>query len=88
MSIYREEAIEAIIDALCRKDFPIAQASALNALASLPGRLTALGKPVMEARLLKVAGIDKLYDGLLNSNKIETMDAETMVCICTTSELL
>lgn len=87
MSIYREEAIEAIIDALRRKDSPLAQASALNALASLPGRLTALGKPLMEAWLLKVAGIDKLYDSLVSSKIEKMMDAETMVCICTTSEL-
>lgn len=65
MSIYREEATETLIDALRRKDFPICQIMALDAFASLSGGLTASGKSVAEAWLLKTAGLDKYYNVML-----------------------
>nr|XP_029120075.1 putative E3 ubiquitin-protein ligase LIN-1 isoform X2 [Elaeis guineensis] len=72
-SIYREEAIDAIIEALKRKDFPICQSMALDMLTSLPGRLNS-GKPLIEAWLLKVAGVNNPYDTSVKEEKIQTLD--------------
>ncbi|KAF8022683.1 hypothetical protein BT93_F0259 [Corymbia citriodora subsp. variegata] len=84
MSIYREEAIEALIEALQKKDFPNSQIMALNALLCLSGRLTASGKSCTEAWLLKVAGFDQPFNALmkgetptLHENELaETMEEE------------
>ncbi|KAK3023796.1 hypothetical protein RJ639_043412 [Escallonia herrerae] len=84
MSIYREEAIEALIDALRKQDFPNSQSMALDALISVSGRLTASGKPCTEAWLLKVAGFDQRYNSLEKAEKLtiheteltETLEAE------------
>nr|QEX51117.1 putative E3 ubiquitin-protein ligase LIN-1 isoform X1 [Cymbidium ensifolium] len=59
-SIYRDEAIDSIIEALKRKDFPLCQIIALDTLFSLSGRLNALGEPITEAWLLKIAGVYQL----------------------------
>lgn len=83
MSIYREEAIESLIEALRRKDFPNSQIMALDALSSLLGRLTMSGKSCMEVLLLKSAGFDKPYNALMKAEKLKFYDAElteTMVC--------
>lgn len=85
MSIYREEAIEALIEALRRKDFPNSQIMALDALSSLSGRLTTSGKSCTEAWLLKTAGFDKPYNALVKAEKLKSNDTElteTMVCNC------
>ncbi|WRX24164.1 WD40 repeat - like 10 [Theobroma cacao] len=57
MSIYREEAIEALIEALHRKDFPNQQMIVLDALLSLSGRFTSAGESYIEVWLLKMAGV-------------------------------
>lgn len=85
MSIYREEAIEALIEALRRKDFPNSQIMALDALSSLSGRLTVSGKSCTEAWLLKTAGFDKPYNALVKAEKLKVYDpelTETMVYTC------
>ncbi|XP_038973559.1 putative E3 ubiquitin-protein ligase LIN isoform X2 [Phoenix dactylifera] len=74
MSMYREESIDAIIEALKRKDFPICQSLALDMLTSLSGRLNSSGKPLTEAWLLKVAGVNNLYDTSVKEEKIQTLD--------------
>ncbi|KAG9442581.1 hypothetical protein H6P81_018435 [Aristolochia fimbriata] len=78
MSIYREEAVETLIEVLCRKEFPVAQAVAVNALISLPGRLTASGKSLTEAWLLKAAGLDQNYNSLIKADRIRKMDDESL----------
>ncbi|OMO97147.1 hypothetical protein COLO4_14846 [Corchorus olitorius] len=65
MSIYREEAIEALIEMLRRKDFPNQQMVVLDALLSLTGRLTSSGESYTEAWLLKIAGFDQPYNALM-----------------------
>ncbi|CAM8926126.1 unnamed protein product [Rhodiola kirilowii] len=67
MSIYREEAIETLIEALRRKEFPSIQAMALDALVSLCGHLTASGNSYTEAWLLKIAGFDQTSNSLIVS---------------------
>ncbi|KAF9589316.1 hypothetical protein IFM89_022643, partial [Coptis chinensis] len=86
MSIYREEAIETLIEALRRKAFLISQIMALDAFSSLSGRLTASGKSLTEAMLLKSAGLDQSYNALLKAEKqpheveqMETMEEEENV---------
>ncbi|XP_077246554.1 putative E3 ubiquitin-protein ligase LIN-1 isoform X2 [Tasmannia lanceolata] len=77
MSIYREEAIEALIETLRRKDFPVAQTIALKAFASLSGRLTDSGKSLTEAWLLKTAGLDQSYNTLMKAEKMQPLDDES-----------
>lgn len=83
MSIYREEATEALIEALRKKEFPNSQIMALDALSSLSGRLTASGKSYTEAWLLKTAGFDQPYNALVKADKLKTHElelTETVVC--------
>ncbi|KAK6290419.1 hypothetical protein POUND7_001960 [Theobroma cacao] len=84
MSIYREEAIEALIEALHRKDFPNQQMIVLDALLSLSGRFTSAGESYIEVWLLKMAGFDQPYNALIKTNLLqkhekdlnETMEGE------------
>ncbi|CAI0382690.1 unnamed protein product [Linum tenue] len=81
MSIYREEAVEALIEALQRKDFASSQMMALDAIVSLSGRLTSTGRSYMESWLLKMAGFDKPYNNLMKAERSMKFDndyAETM----------
>lgn len=83
MSIYREEAIEALIEGLRRKDFLNFQIRASDALISLSGRLTSSGKSYNEELLLKIAGFDQPYNTVMKEEKLilhETESKETMVC--------
>ncbi|GAA0152215.1 hypothetical protein LIER_10751 [Lithospermum erythrorhizon] len=61
MSIYREEAIESLIEALCRRDFPASQSMALDALSSICGHMTASGKSCIGDWLLQIAGSTQSY---------------------------
>lgn len=72
MSIYREEAVDALIEALCKKNFPNSQITALDALLSLSGRLTPSGKPYIESWLLKLAGFDQSYNALMRAERLKT----------------
>ncbi|KAK8662840.1 hypothetical protein V6N13_024727 [Hibiscus sabdariffa] len=76
MSIYREEAIEALIEALRRKEFPNQQMMVLDALLSLPGRITSSGESYIESWLLKIAGFDHPYNALVKADGTETMEGE------------
>ncbi|XP_022767512.1 putative E3 ubiquitin-protein ligase LIN-1 isoform X2 [Durio zibethinus] len=78
MSIYREEAIEALIEALRRKDFPNQQMIVLQALLSLPGRLISSGESYIEAWLLKIAGFDQPYNALIKADYHEKDLTEMM----------
>ncbi|KAK8948328.1 putative E3 ubiquitin-protein ligase LIN [Platanthera guangdongensis] len=61
-SIYRDEAIDSIIEALKRKEFPLCQVIALETLSSLTGRLNTSGEPITELWLLKIAGVYQQND--------------------------
>ncbi|XP_076885682.1 putative E3 ubiquitin-protein ligase LIN-1 isoform X1 [Bidens hawaiensis] len=69
MSIYREEAIDTLIDTLQKKDFPNLQLMALDALSSLSG------KSYTEAWLLKLAGFNKPYEAIMENENLN-MDHE------------
>ncbi|KAK6939336.1 WD40 repeat [Dillenia turbinata] len=77
MSIYREETIDALIEALVRKDFPNSQLMALEALSALTGRVTASGKSYIEARLLKIAGFDQQCNALVESERQKISESES-----------
>lgn len=71
MSIYREEAVEALIEALQRKDLPSSQVMALATLSSLSGRhSTASRKPYMECWLLKIAGFEQPYNAMMRAEEM------------------
>ncbi|KAK9059900.1 hypothetical protein SSX86_020604 [Deinandra increscens subsp. villosa] len=69
MSIYREEAVDMLIDTLQKKDFPNLQLMALDALSSLSG------KSYTEAWLLNLAGFTKPYEAFVENEKMK-MDHE------------
>ncbi|KAJ9553931.1 hypothetical protein OSB04_017976 [Centaurea solstitialis] len=76
MSIYREEAIETLIDALLKKDFPNLQLMALDALSSLSGHLSSSGKCYTEAWLLNLAGFSEPYEAFVKNEKLKTNQNE------------
>ncbi|KAL0360544.1 UNVERIFIED_CONTAM: putative E3 ubiquitin-protein ligase LIN-1 [Sesamum radiatum] len=76
MSIYREEAMEALLEALQRKDFPSSQIMALRMLSSLSGHLGASRKPYMESWLLKIAGFDQPYNAMMRGEETKTSNTE------------
>ncbi|KAK9129505.1 hypothetical protein Sjap_009992 [Stephania japonica] len=76
MSIYREEALEALIEALRRKDFPICQRKALDVFGSLSGRFTARGDSLTEVWLLHTAGLDQRYDSIMKADKLKVKEDE------------
>ncbi|XP_060192630.1 putative E3 ubiquitin-protein ligase LIN-1 [Lycium barbarum] len=69
MSIYREESIESLIEALHKKDFPASQLRALDALLSLSGHMTNSGKSFLEARLLRIAGFNQRYNATMKEER-------------------
>ncbi|KAL6295567.1 hypothetical protein ACE6H2_003709 [Prunus campanulata] len=78
MSIYREESIEALIEALRRKDFSNSQMMALDALLSLTGRITSSGESYTGAWLLKIAGFDQPYNALMKAERLRKHDNDLM----------
>ncbi|XP_051139219.1 putative E3 ubiquitin-protein ligase LIN-1 [Andrographis paniculata] len=85
MSIYREEAMDAFIEALQRSDFPTSQVTALGAFSSLLGRKKSSRKLDIEARLLKLAGFDLHSTTTISTDESAEYEAETVrVYICIT----
>ena len=76
MSIYREEAMEALLEALQRKDFPSSQVMALGTLSSLSGHFGGSRKAYMECWLLKVAGFDQPYNAMMRGEETKTDEEE------------
>ncbi|KAJ4839894.1 hypothetical protein Tsubulata_003202 [Turnera subulata] len=76
MSIYREEAIEALISCLRRSELPAAQITAAETIVSLQGRFTASGKSLTRAFLLKRAGLDKSYRNLMRMEQLGNLSGE------------
>ena len=83
--MYREEAMDILIEALRKKESSDSQMMALDALISLSRRLTSSGKSYTKAWLLKIAGFDQPYNALMKAEQLRKDDndlMETMVCIC------
>ncbi|XP_060962901.1 putative E3 ubiquitin-protein ligase LIN-1 isoform X1 [Cannabis sativa] len=78
MSIYREEAIEVLIEALRRKEFSNSQSMAIDALTSLIGRITSSGDSYIEAWLLQIAGFDQPYNALMKLEHMKNNERDFM----------
>lgn len=78
MSIYREESVETLIEALWQKDFSNTQMKALDALLFLIGQVTSSGKSYTEAWLLKIAGFDQPYNALMKAHQLGPYDNDLM----------
>lgn len=78
MSIYREEAVETLIEALWQKDFSNTQIKALEALIFLIGHITSSGKSYTEAWLLRIAGFDHPYNSLMKAEQLGQFDNDLM----------
>ncbi|KAL0553368.1 hypothetical protein IC582_007262 [Cucumis melo] len=76
MSIYREESIDALFEAFCRKDNYNVQTAAADALLHLSGRLTSSGKCYAKSWLLKLAGFDQPYNALMKDEGLRKPDSE------------
>eukprot|EP01018_Ginkgo_biloba_P001817 Gb_38779 [translate_table: standard] len=70
MSMYREEAIEALVEGLKAKEFLTHQLTAAETIIALEGRFSSSGKPLTEALLLKHAGFDQSYNALMKADKL------------------
>lgn len=83
MSIYREEAMDALISCLRNAEFPVAQMSAAETVLALQGRFSYSGKSLSRAILLKRAGLDQSYRAFLRKDqrrhKVSAEPQEIMV---------
>ncbi|XP_022933805.1 putative E3 ubiquitin-protein ligase LIN-1 isoform X2 [Cucurbita moschata] len=70
MSIYREEAMDALISCLRDSDFPTAQISAAETIMSLQGRFNTSGQPLARYFLLERAGLTKNHRKPIGSENI------------------
>lgn len=68
--------MEALLEALQRRDFPSSQVMSLHALSSISGHLSTSGKSCMEALLLKTAGFDQPYNALMKGEEIKRNETE------------
>ncbi|BFI30157.1 hypothetical protein MPTK2_3g09570 [Marchantia polymorpha subsp. ruderalis] len=73
-SVYREEALEALVAALNCEENSKVQLEAAKALASLSGRFSNTGKPMTEASLLKFAGVNEDAHSKSTENGHSNMD--------------
>lgn len=69
MSMYREEALEALVEGLKSEEFLVCRVSAAETIVSLQGRFSLSGKPLTEALLLKNAGLDKSYNAMMKADQ-------------------
>ncbi|CAM6119396.1 unnamed protein product [Calypogeia fissa] len=67
-SMYREEAVDSLVEALSSPEWP-SPAEAADTLIALGGRFSYSGKPMMKAWLLKIAGVDKYFLSLTKTEQ-------------------
>ncbi|XXG48025.1 hypothetical protein AAC387_Pa02g2572 [Persea americana] len=65
MSMYREEAVDALISCLRKSDFPGTQIAAAETIMALQGRFSSSGKPLSRAFLLKRAGFNRSFRAVI-----------------------
>lgn len=84
MSVYREEAIDALISCLKDSNFPNSQLLAAETIWSLQGRFSHSGRPLLRSILLKLAGMSKSYRALLRTEQfgyvLEDPDENLVSC--------
>ncbi|XP_058074307.1 putative E3 ubiquitin-protein ligase LIN-1 [Magnolia sinica] len=77
MSIYREEAMDALISCLRKSDFPGTQIAAAETIMALQGRFSSSGEPLTRVSLLKRAGFDKRYRAVMQSEQKNPIAGES-----------
>lgn len=68
--------MEALLEALQRKEFPTSQITALCMLSSLSGHSIASNKTYMESWLLKIAGFDQPHNALMRGDEMKADETE------------
>ncbi|MCO5600119.1 hypothetical protein L7F22_054227 [Adiantum nelumboides] len=68
-SMYREDAIEALIEALSNKDMLSSQVAAAEMLVCLGSRFSSSGKSLLELFLLKAAGLEQELSAVLKKEQ-------------------
>lgn len=61
ISMYREEALDCLIQCLKNADFPRCQLLAAETIMCLPGRFSSSGRPLARSTLLKLARVKERY---------------------------
>ncbi|KAF6164444.1 hypothetical protein GIB67_025270 [Kingdonia uniflora] len=77
MSMYREEAIDALISCLGNSNFTSSQIIAAETILDLQGRFSSSGEPLARAILLKRAGLDRTYKALMRTEKHDNLSAKS-----------
>lgn len=77
MSMYREEAIETLIEGLKAKEILISQINSAKTIVALAGRFSLSGKPLTEAWLLRTAGFNKHYNAFMKAEKLLNSEGES-----------
>ncbi|KAJ0962586.1 hypothetical protein J5N97_027708 [Dioscorea zingiberensis] len=70
MSIYREEAVDALISCLRNTAFPNSQMLAAETIMAFQGRFSSAGKSLAKAYLLKKAGMNKSYRAIMQAEQM------------------
>lgn len=61
ISMYREEAVDCLIQCLKNTDFPRSQLLAAETIMCLPGKFSSSGRPLARSTLLKLARVKERY---------------------------
>ena len=61
LSMYREEAVDCLIQCLKNSDFPRSQLLAAETIMCLPGRFSSSGRPLARSTLLKLARVKERH---------------------------
>lgn len=61
ISMYREEAMDSLIECLKNTDFPRSQLLAAETIMNLPGKFSSSGRPLARSTLLKLARVKERY---------------------------
>ncbi|KAM0913621.1 hypothetical protein ACQ4PT_012049 [Festuca glaucescens] len=61
ISMYREEAMDSLVECLKNSDFPRSQLLAAETIMNLPGKFSSSGRPLARSTLLKLARVKERY---------------------------
>ncbi|PNT70211.1 hypothetical protein BRADI_2g07750v3 [Brachypodium distachyon] len=61
ISMYREEAVDSLVQCLRNSDFPRSQLLAAETIMNLPGKFSSSGRPLARSSLLKLARVKERY---------------------------
>lgn len=61
ISMYREEAMDSLVQCLKNSDFPRSQLLAAETIMNLPGKFSSSGRPLARSALLKLARVKERY---------------------------